>query len=66
MSEGQKMVEKGVIAYPHVSQYGTVMVPEDIADDEEKTYEYIVEHFKEVKFNPKPDFDYAGTTFDVD
>ena len=60
-----KMVEKGVTAHPYADQYGTIMVPEEIADDAEKTWQYVEDHFDDIEFG-KPDLDYAGTEFEVE
>ena len=59
------MVEKQVTVYPHVRLSGTIMVPEDIADDIEKTEEYVAEHFSDIKLK-EPEFDFKGADFRVE
>ena len=48
--------------FPYASQWGTIVIPEYLSEEEQK--EYILEHFNEVEFG-EVNLDYKGTEFDI-
>jgi hypothetical protein len=50
-----------VVAYPYVTQYGGLNIPDDVEDRQQ----YVADHWNEIEFG-RPEFDYAGTDFDIE
>jgi len=47
-----------IVASPYATQYGTIVVPDNVEPEE-----YIKEHWDEIDFD-EPELDYAGTDFE--
>lgn len=57
------MREYTVTAYPYAIQYGTILVPDDVAPEDTATY--IENNWNEIRFR-KPELDYEGTDFEFE
>ena len=55
------MARVTVVAYPYAWQYGELNIPDNIKDRQK----YVIDHWDEIKFG-EPEFDYAGTDFDIE
>ena len=51
-----------VTAYPYATQFGKILIPDDI--DDKDVRDYLSEHFDEIKFE-EPELDYCGCDFEV-
>lgn len=51
-----------VTAYPYVTQYGTIDIPDDWMGNEKK---YVINHWGDIEFE-EPELDYGGTDFELD
>lgn len=56
-----------ITAHPYVTQFGSIDVPDEIADSDDKddVSNYINEHFYDIDFD-KPMLDYFGTDFEFE
>lgn len=52
-------------AYPYATQFGSIDVPDEIADNMDAVFYYINDHFDEVSFS-KPILNYSGTDFEFE
>ena len=57
------MKEITIIAYPYATQTGSLMIPDNL--NEQEARQYISDNWDNIQFN-EPELDYCGTDFDFD
>ena len=57
-----EMKTVGITVSPYANQYGTLVIPKGLTEEEEKTY--VSDHFDEIKFG-EADLDYKGVDIEI-